>query len=223
VTIADTGPGLTEAQIARLFTPFERLGAERTETEGTGIGLALSKALMDAMGGAIGVESISGEGSRFWVELGLVEETLPHEDALAEKADRSVEAGTDPGASRRVVLYIDDNVASLRLMDHVLARRPGIGLLTASLAQVGLDLARDHRPDLILLDLHLPDIPGFEVLQRLRADPATRQIPVVVVSADATERQVQRLLEGGAHAYLTKPIDVATFLTLVDELLAGVR
>jgi CheY-like chemotaxis protein len=156
-------------------------------------------------------------------ELGLVEEALPHADAVAEKADRSVEAGTDPGSSRRIVLYIDDNVASLRLMDHVLSRRPGIGLLTASLAQVGLDLARDHRPDLILLDLHLPDIPGFEVLQRLRADPATRQIPVVVVSADATERQVQRLLEGGAHAYLTKPIDVGTFLTLVDELLAGVR
>jgi CheY-like chemotaxis protein len=190
---------------------------------GTGIGLALSKALMEAMGGAIGVESVSGEGSRFWVELGLVDEALAPEKLLVEAAPRPIAPDKDPGSLQRIVLYIDDNAASLRLMEHVLARRPGIGLLTTSLAQVGLELARDHRPDLILLDLHLPDLPGFEVLQRLRADPLTRQIPVAVLSADATERQVERLLEGGAQAYLTKPIDVGAFLTLVDDLLAGVR
>lgn len=218
ITIADTGPGLSDDQQARLFLPFERLGAERTDTEGTGIGLALSKALMEAMGGTIGVQSSPGEGSQFWVELGLVdgpEAAAAERDALRHATEGAL--GTRAG--QKIVLYVEDNVASLRLVEHILSRRSGIGLLTASLAQVGLHLAHDHRPDLILIDLHLPDLPGFEVLQRLRADPATRGIPVIVLSADATERQIRRLLDAGAHAYLTKPIDVTRFLALVDELL----
>jgi len=115
------------------------------------------------------------------------------------------------------VLYIEDNLSNLRLIEQVLSRRPHTTLLSAMQGQVGLDLAREHRPDMILLDLHLPDLPGDEVLRRLLDEPRTRQIPVVILSADATPGQSERLLAAGARAYLTKPLDVRQFLALVDE------
>jgi len=217
VHVTDTGPGMTDAQLARLFIPFERLGAETTETEGTGMGLALSKGLLEAMGGSIAVRSTPGVGSTFSIDVGLVDRP-----AVAVAASPMDEATpTFRSAPDRVVLYIEDNAASLRLVEGILSRRPGIGLLTASLGQVGLGLARERRPDLILMDLHLPDLPGFEILQRLRADPVTRGIPVVVLSADATSRQVERLIEAGVTAYLTKPIEVTRLLEVVDERLGA--
>jgi len=202
IGVTDEGQGISPAQEHRLFAPFDRLGAEASATEGTGLGLALSKALVEAMGGTIGVDSTVGVGSRFWFEP----------PAPATTAAGATATGT--------ILYIEDNLSNFRLIERALALRANVRLLPAMLGGLGLDLAREHRPDLVLLDLHLPDMSGDELLARLRADPATREIPVIVLSADATPGQVERLLADGARAYLTKPLDIGAFLAAVDEVLA---
>ncbi|PYO03446.1 MAG: hypothetical protein DMD91_01200 [Candidatus Rokuibacteriota bacterium] len=214
LNVRDTGPGIPPDKLGQLFTPFERLGAEATAISGTGLGLALSKGLVDAMGGAIGVESTPGQGSLFWVELRRAETPEADREALEE-----VEA-SGLRAVRGTVLYVEDNLSNLQLIERLLARRPGIKLLSAMQGRIGLDLAREHRPGLILLDLHLPDVHGSEVLRRLRQDAGTRDIPVVIISADASPREVERLRAAGARDYLTKPIDVRRFLVIVDEMLA---
>jgi signal transduction histidine kinase len=214
IRVADSGIGMTPEQMARLFTPFDRLGAEQTGVEGTGLGLTLSKHLVEAMGGSMHVESRVGVGSAFSVELALV-------DAPAAPLESP---GAPSTAVRRAstreisVLYIEDNLSNVRLIEHVLARRPGTKLLAAIQGRLGLDLAREHRPDLILLDLQLPDLSGADVLRQLRADRATQDIPVIILSADAMPGQVDRLLAAGARAYLTKPVDVLKLLALVDEI-----
>ncbi len=217
LNVRDTGLGIPPDKLGQLFTPFERLGAEATGVSGTGLGLALSKGLVDAMGGAIGVESTPGQGSLFWVELRRAE---------APEADlEALEEAEAPGlrARRGTVLYVEDNLSNLQLIERLLARRAGIKLLSAMQGRLGLDLAREHRPGLILLDLNLPDVHGSEVLRRLREDARTRDIPVVVISADASPKQVERLRAAGARDYLTKPIDVRRFLAIVDEMLATDR
>jgi len=214
LNVRDTGLGIPPDKLGQLFTPFERLGAEATGVSGTGLGLALSKGLVDAMGGAIGVESTPGQGCLFWVELRRVE---------APEADlEPFEHSEAPGlrVRRGTVLYVEDNLSNLQLIERLLARRAGIKLLSAMQGRLGLDLAREHRPSLILLDLHLPDIHGREVLRRLREDARTRDIPVVVISADASPKEIERLRAAGARDYLTKPIDVRRFLAIVDEMLA---
>ncbi|MFN2581306.1 MAG: ATP-binding protein [Candidatus Dormibacteria bacterium] len=216
IGVSDTGPGLTPAQQARLFQPFERLGAERTTTQGTGLGLALTKKLVEAMGGEIGVDTAPGEGSTFWITLHRA--TGVPEEPRRVDGERGV-----PASAKRTVLYVEDNLATISLMEEIFAMRPHIHLITAMQGGLTLDLAREHNPDLVILDLHLPDIPGDEVLRRLRDDPRTSDIPVVMFSADATERQVKRLLAAGAHAYLTKPAKVKEFLGTLDEVLAGAR
>ena len=215
IEVRDTGPGLTPAQISRLFTPFERLNAAQTAVEGSGLGLALAQHLVQAMGGTIGITSVYGEGSVFWVNLGGGE-TLPRVLPPGESPDLPV---ADPPAPLRTVLYIEDNLSNLRLVERILDRRPHIRLLAAMQGQIGLDLAHDQHPDLILLDLQLPDLSGLVVLDRLRAHPATAATPVVVVSADATPSQMERLRRGGAEIYLTKPLDVQQFLQVIDTLL----
>ena len=216
VLVRDTGPGMTEAQMARLFSPFDRLGAEQTEVHGTGLGLALTKALVEAMGGTLGAESRPGEGSTFWIELATAAEPGERETAR-EPGPAAAGTAAGPGEGARTLLYIEDNVANVRLLERILERRPGTRLLTAGQGRLGLDLARQHRPDLILLDLHLPDLDGAEALARLRADPATREIPVVILSADATPGSAEQLLAAGASHYLTKPIDVRELLEVVDR------
>jgi CheY-like chemotaxis protein len=218
VTVADTGAGIAPEKLELLFTPFERLGAERTSIEGTGLGLALARGLAHAMGGTLGVSSEVDRGSRFWIELPLSSDQQPCQ-TVRTTAPRTLDAGSGAGT----VLYIEDNVANVRLMQRVLQRRPGVKLVHAAEGQLGVDMAREHRPDLILLDLHLPDLPGEEVLRRLWEDPLLRLIPVAVLSADATPSQTRRLLAAGATAYLTKPLDVAEVLQLIDDRLIRPR
>jgi CheY-like chemotaxis protein/anti-sigma regulatory factor (Ser/Thr protein kinase) len=215
LAVTDTGAGIPAEKIARLFTPFERLDAEQSGVEGTGLGLALSKGLVELMGGTLGVESAVGVGSTFWIELPRA--AAPHLLQAPEAGEQAA-----PWASAgltQTVLLIEDNQANVALMASILAQRPGVTLLTAMQGRLGVDLARRHHPDLILLDLHLPDMRGDEVLRGLKDDPATREIPVVVVSADATRDQEERLLAAGARAYLTKPLDVRSFLHVVDAVL----
>lgn len=212
IAVTDTGPGIDEANIERLFRPFDRLGKEHGAVEGTGIGLALSKGLAVAMGGSIGVESSPGAGSTFWIELpdASVQGAVP-----AGGVARSVEA-TPPAPVRRRLLQIEDNLSNLRLVEQVLARQPGIHLASARTGRTGLRAARAQRPDLVLLDLHLPDISGEEVLRRFRSDQALRDVPVVILSADATSQQVAALRAAGAFAYLTKPLDVEDLLRTIE-------
>ena len=217
LSVRDTGPGFTEDEKARLFQPFERLGAERTTVPGTGLGLALTRKLVQGMHGTIGVESRRGAGSTFWIRL-----------------NRSPVAATKPRVRRkppapapiidcqRTVLYVEDNLATIGLMEEVFSMRPQINLLTAMQGGLTLELAREHHPDLIVLDLHLPDIQGDEVLAQLRADPRTASIPVVMCSADATERRRKQLIAAGARAYLTKPVKVQRFLRMLDEVLTSI-
>jgi PAS domain S-box-containing protein len=217
VLVRDTGPGIPADKLDRLFTPFDRLGAELTDIQGTGMGLALSKQLLEAMGGTLTADSIEGQGSTFTIELARAEDPLSHyEQASAAQPTRVQHPGS---GSERTVLYVEDNPSNLRLVERVLAERGGVRLLTATHGQPVQDLVRQHRPDLVLLDQHLPDIGGEEVLRRLQADPESAAVPVVVVSADATAGQIQRLLAAGASQYLTKPLDVSQFLAVVDQLL----
>ncbi|HYE92961.1 MAG TPA: ATP-binding protein [Terriglobales bacterium] len=216
LTVHDTGPGIAPELQARLFTPFDRLGAEQSGVPGTGLGLALSKRLLEAMDGRLTVESAPRRGTTFAVAL-----TTASAPAPAHEANGAGGAGRDgaPPPTRGTVLYVEDNAANLRLFERVVARRPGVELLTAMQGRRGLELARAHRPALIVLDLHLPDVPGETVLAGLRDDPATASIPVVILSADVTPGHVGRLRAQGAHSYLTKPLDVVELLSLLDSLL----
>jgi PAS domain S-box-containing protein len=214
IAVADTGHGMTAEQLERLFEPFDRLGAERTGVDGTGLGLSLSKGLTEAMGGKIEAESEPGVGSTMRVSLAGVEGPV---DEATRPALLSPVDG--PRRERRTIVYIEDNLSNLNLVEQLLGRLPEVRLIPAMLGELGLDLARQNQPDLILLDLHLPDMHGREVLERLQGDPTTAAIPVVIVSADATPGQVERLRTAGAAGYVTKPIDVEW---LLDTVAAGV-
>jgi signal transduction histidine kinase/ActR/RegA family two-component response regulator len=215
LTVTDTGEGIGSEMMDRLFKPFDRLGAEHTAIEGTGLGLALSHRLVEGMGGTLSATSTVGQGTTFTVDLQASSGHLARDD---EALDGELH-DSNAAAVRGTVLYIEDNLSNLRLVDRIVVRRPGVTLLSAMQGRRGLELARDHHPDLIILDLHLPDISGSEVLTRLLADPATKAIPVVILSADATPGRMSRLLEQGAQAYLTKPLNVRELLKLIDNTL----
>jgi CheY-like chemotaxis protein len=220
--VADTGPGIRPEMMGRLFAPFDRLDAGQTDVEGTGIGLALSKSLAEAMSGTLSVESVLGQGSTFSLNLPRVEGPVERYERLQPEPGTLLAAPAnghaEPG-QRHTVLYIEDNPSNLRLIERILGRRGDVDVVSAMQGRFGIDLARQHHPSVILLDLHLPDISGEEILRRLRDDPLTASIPVVMVTADATAGQVQRLMSAGAAAYLTKPLDVARLLALLDEML----
>ncbi len=218
--VTDTGPGIPLDQQDQLFIPFSRLGADRSGIEGTGVGLALSKHLVELMGGEIGVDSAPGRGSTFWIDLLPAAAPEPAGEALVGSPAGNG-AGT-PGANghsetRMVILHVEDNPSNATLVEQILARRGGIELLSATHARAGLELARAHHPDLVLLDMHLPDLPGDEFLFRLKADPELADTRVVVVSADATPGRIRRMLSLGVEEYLTKPIDVEALLKVVDR------
>ena len=217
IAIRDTGPGISPRDLPKLFTPFERLDASNSAIEGTGLGLVLSQRLVAAMGGTLSVESALGQGTTFTLAL---PQATPPEEQLANWPEGTPHAHSGEEAEQTYsVLCIEDNPANLRLLEVIFEGRPEITLLAAIQGSVGLDLARQHEPDLILLDLDLPDIKGHEVLTRLQQSAITRDIPVVVVSADATPNQINRLLTAGASAYLTKPLDVDQFIHTVDRFL----
>jgi len=212
LSVVDTGMGLSAAQIAELFQPFNRLGREQGEVEGTGIGLVISRRLAELMDGSLEVRSTEGQGATFVL-------TLPAAAAPAE-----AEAGRDDAASgdryrHRHVHYIEDNEANVEVMRGMLQQRPQVTLEVSTLGLDGLAAVRARRPDLILLDMHLPDVDGLELLRQLQRDAHSADIPVVVVSADATPARVQEALAAGARHYLTKPLNLAQFLTVLDELL----
>lgn len=217
ISVHDTGPGISPEGLRRLFIPFDRIGADEKGIEGTGLGLALSQGLVQAMAGTIGVESEVGRGSTFWVELPLVER--PGLESPRVHVEPPVP--TETIGRLRTVLYIEDNLSSLRLVESLLRRRGQVQLLTATHGRMGLDLALEHHPDVVFLDLNLPDLHGTDVLARLKADPDTRATPVIILSADATKGQTERLLSAGAAAFLTKPIDVKVFLASLDEALGA--
>ncbi|HWM24133.1 MAG TPA: PAS domain S-box protein [Chthoniobacterales bacterium] len=217
IAISDTGAGISSEKLARLFTPFDRLGAEQTGVEGTGLGLALCQRLIHAMDGSIGVDSTVGNGSMFWVELARAESPFERVD-LAQRNVSHPQNGSE--AIQRTILYVEDNLSNLTLIEQMLADQSHIRLITAMQGKLGIALARQHSPDLILLDLHLPDLPGWEVLSCLQREKATRDIPVVIISADATSRQIKRLMAAGASGYLTKPLDMQEFFRVLNETAA---
>ena len=220
IKIQDTGAGITHENMSRLFSPFERLESDYPRVEGTGLGLALSKRLIELMGGKIGVESNLGEGSLFWIELSSVAAPIAAvERALLDIAAEPPPHGTAAG-TQKTVLYIEDNLSNMRLIERILSQRSNVKLIAAMQGNLGLDLARQHVPDLILLDLNLPDIPGLEVLLRLRAEPGTSQTPVIIISADATPGEIERVRAAGARDYLTKPFNVGTFLRVLNGYLS---
>ena len=219
VSVKDTGAGLSPEQLAQLFQPFNRLGQESKAEEGTGIGLALSKQLMDLMGGAIGVESSVGKGSVFWIELNLT--AAPQLSAGAGHGTAAVPAqiqGQDH-APLRTLLYVEDNPANLMLVEDIITRRPDIRLLSAPDGLSGVKIALASRPDVILMDINLPGISGIQAMQILAENPATAHIPVIALSANAMPRDIDKGMEAGFFRYLTKPIKVNEFMETLDVTL----
>lgn len=214
LTVADTGGGIPPALMSRLFTPFDRLGADAT-TEGTGLGLVLSRSLTMGMGGTLSVDSMEGRGTSASVELPLSEPPAARVTAMVPD---TVQGAPVPGGTF-TILYVEDNLPNYQLVERLVAKRRGVKLIGAMQGKLGVELAVAHRPDVILLDLNLPDIQGDEVLLRLREHPETATIPVVMLSADAMQGQVDKLLAAGAQKYLTKPIEVAQFYALLDDLI----
>jgi PAS domain S-box-containing protein len=217
LVVSDTGCGIGPDDVYRVFVPFDRLGAEDSGVEGTGVGLALSQHLVQRMGGRIGFESVPRVGSSFFIELDTATETPP-----AHRAVGAVDwpDGGGPVADGKPfrVLLMEDDLANVDLVERVLARRPGVELLAAMHGGLGIELARQHLPDLILVDLHLPDMPGTTVLDRLSEDSRTAAIPVAAVGSDAAAHEVRRLLGRGVVGFLTKPFDVHALLALVDAV-----
>jgi PAS domain S-box-containing protein len=216
ITVTDTGHGIAPEKLRLLFQPFERLGAETTAIEGTGLGLTLARGLAEAMGGSLGVDSEVDRGSTFWVELAATAAQAASDAPVVPTTALAQRTSAIPAT----VLYVEDNASNVRLMARLLGNRPSVTLLHAADGQTGIALARERRPDVVFLDLHLPDISGEEVLRQLWDDPELRAIPVAVLSADATPGQIRRLMACGASAYLTKPLDLAAVLDVLDRTLA---
>ena len=224
INVADTGVGIALERRHELFEPFNRLGVDSTEVEGTGIGLAITKRLIEAMRGSIGYESEIGVGSAFWIELPLGDPTLNEEpEPISKPAPRRIEEGDDDQpAIRRTVLYVEDNMANYELFENIVKLRPHIDLLHTFNAEEGIKVARERLPDLIVMDIHLPGMNGYEAMTHLRRISETSSIPVIALSANAMPRDLSRGREAGFKRYLTKPIDVSALLKTLDELASGV-
>jgi len=217
ICIQDSGEGLAPEKLAQLFQPFNRLGKETGIEEGTGIGLMVSKRLVELMKGEIGVSSTVGVGSMFWFELNQTAE--PQRDADAAHPLAAAQAQVQADAQLRTLLYVEDNPANLMLVEDLVTRRPDIRLLSAMDGNRGVEMARTFLPDVILMDINLPGISGIQALKILREDPLTAHIPVVALSANAIPRDIERGLAAGFFRYLTKPIKINEFMEMLDVTL----
>jgi CheY-like chemotaxis protein/anti-sigma regulatory factor (Ser/Thr protein kinase) len=217
ISIRDTGAGLPPEKLAQLFQPFNRLGQEASAEEGTGIGLVVTKRLVELMGGMIGVESTVGVGSVFWAELNSAAAPSVTHDASEPAAFAQMQVKS--GAPLRTLLYVEDNPANLKLVEQLIARRQDMRLLTAVNATLGIALARAAQPEVILMDINLPGMSGTEAMQLLHNDPATAHIPILALSANAIPHDIERGLEAGFFRYLTKPIKVNEFMEALDVAL----
>jgi signal transduction histidine kinase/CheY-like chemotaxis protein len=217
ICVRDTGAGLAPEQVAQLFQPFNRLGKEAGAEEGTGIGLVVTKRLVELMGGTIGVDSAVGVGSTFWIELNL---TIAPQLAIREAGHVAPVRPLLPGnLPPRTLLYVEDNPANLELVEQLIARRADLRLLSAPDADLGIEFARAYQPVVILMDINLPGISGIEALKILRADPSTAHIPIIALSANAVPRDIEKALNAGFFNYLTKPIKVDEFMEALDTAL----
>jgi len=198
--------------LSLLFKPFERLGAEYSAVDGAGIGLALSKQLAELMNGVLRMQSTTGEGSVFSLELPTIQ--------MAPEADRFAAAAPGQGVGLKNVLCVEDNAANLRVVEAIFRHHTQLRLISATNGEVGLELAQRYLPDAILLDIHLPGMDGYAVLKALQADPRTRHIPVVALSADAMPIDVEKGLAAGILHYITKPFDIPKLLDIVNRVLS---
>jgi len=214
ISVRDTGAGLAPEQLAQLFQPFNRLGKEAGAEEGTGIGLVVTKRLVELMGGAIGADSTVGAGSVFWIELRRT--TAPQLAVLEAEGAALVRPHVPHGTPLRTLLYVEDNPANLELVEQLIARRPDLRLLSAADGNLGIEFARTCQPEVILMDINLPGLSGVEAMKILRADPSTAHIPIIAISANAVPRDIKRGLEAGFFNYLTKPINVNQFMVALD-------
>jgi CheY-like chemotaxis protein len=219
ISVRDTGSGLRPDQLDALFEPFNRLGQQSGLEEGTGIGLVVTRKLVEMMGGAVGVNSAVGIGSVFWFELKYA---APAASIVDAEADRTrVERRVDTSGQVSVLLYVEDNPANLRLIEEMIGFRKDLRLLSAPDARLGIELARAPRPDVILMDLNLPGISGSDARAILHDDPRTRDIPVIAVSANAMPRDIAKGLAQGFFRYVTKPIDIVALDEAIDSALAS--
>ncbi len=218
ISVKDTGAGLSPENLTQLFQPFNRLGQEAGGEEGTGIGLVVSKRLVELMQGRIGVVSTVGTGSEFWIEL--LAENDPHSRYVQAASAMMAEVPVASGLRSRLLLYVEDNPANLKLIEQLIARRHDLRLLTAQNGNDGINLARSCLPDVILMDINLPGINGIEAMKILRLDPLTAHIPIVALSANAIPRDIEKGLEAGFVRYLTKPIKVDQFMDTLNEVMA---
>ncbi|MDX2487768.1 MAG: ATP-binding protein, partial [Gammaproteobacteria bacterium] len=216
INVTDTGSGLSAEQQQHLFEPFERLGAENGAIPGTGIGLTITQQLVELMGGSIGVISTIGKGSTFWIELEISHDRLPEKVKVLEQQF----INPDPQAQQnQFIAYIEDDHINLRLLEGLFEQLTDYRLQTAETGSAGLDLISQKLPDLVLLDIHLSDMDGYEVLRKLRANPATEHIPVIAVTASAMQEDIDRGREAGFDAYVTKPINIHELLKIMQSLL----
>jgi PAS domain S-box-containing protein len=216
ICVRDSGVGLAPEQLAQLFQPFNRLGQEAGAEEGTGIGLVVTKRLVELMGGRIGADSTVGVGSVFWIEFDLAAAPhfeIPELDAVPARLQ------APDGTPLRTLLYVEDNPANLELVEQLIARRPDLRLLSAADGSLGIEYARACLPEVILMDINLPGLSGVEAMKILRADPATEHIPIIALSANAIPRDIERGLEAGFFNYITKPIMVSKFMDALDAAL----